>query len=116
MEASIALMAPKIASGVSDIRELLGKSVLLALQQADAFLAAPIDPADPEFSRKWAIKSSLIATVLNVQTKVDELELRREKNDNWDSLMRQVERVRADRDRLEKLPPLVEEDFLPPTS
>lgn len=113
MEASAALMDPKTLRVISsDKRELLEQTVELALQKALAFLSKQIPDDDEEFSRKWAITASLIATVLNVQTKVDELELRREKRDGLEDLMQRMEVVRAARaaqTRMDELTPVQED-------
>lgn len=99
MEASFALMTPKIEAGVTDKRDLLDDTVESALKQAKAYLDAEISPADPEYAKKWAIKASLISTALNTQTKVDELELRRMRTDGYDNLMQRMREVLVQRAR-----------------
>jgi hypothetical protein len=109
MRASAALMDVKVASGVTDMRVLLDELVQESLRQGLAYMMAPIEAADPTFDRKWAIKSSIMATALNVQTKVDELQLKREREGGYDALMRQVnlelERRRSQADALDRSEP-----------
>lgn len=85
------------AVGTLGKQQLFDETLGIAIAQAKRFLETEITPDDPEYARKWAIKSSLIASILNTGVKIDENELRRQKNDGFDALMQRVRDVQNQR-------------------
>ena len=97
------MLIEPLPAGPFSKQDLFDDTLGQAIREASAFLATPIPPTHPDFSRLWGIKASLIATVMGTAVKIDENNLKRARNDGFAELMQQVDKVQGEREARRRL-------------